>query len=197
MRSHFLRTVRKPELSYVGISSNEVGATTTLTLSPPAGVAQGDLLIALVLYNGTDAGWSASGWTEVRDASGRAVYWKTAGASEGNSTFTFGTTSTLSGHMIAYRNAAYDVVGTTQADPAASITLSSAGSVVILFASRATAGSVTWSGQTGFTTLVTEGNLGAPSSAVYHKLNQPSGATGTVAILTLSATGFLVGVKPA
>jgi hypothetical protein len=197
MRSHFLRAQRG-NIQYVNYSSAQTTGSTTIVLSPPTGWRVNDLLVAVALNTATSANtWSASsGWTEVLDTSGRGIFWKKASASEGDLTLTGGGTNNKSGFMLAYRNAVFDEAGTSIVDPAGAITLDANGSVVILWSSRATATNVTWGAETGFTLLASDGDATAPSHAVYHKLNQLAGSTGTFSISQALATGVLIGIKP-
>lgn len=95
-----------------------------LTINKPTGTRQGDLMIAFVNSTGSSTWTAPSGWTEVADQGANpalAIAYKVATASEpGSYLFTASIdTEITTGHIVTYRNAAYDAVGaiTTGANP--------------------------------------------------------------------------------
>lgn len=127
-----LRRGGNTELSFVAFNENDAAPGGSLTVTKPSGTEDGDLLIA-ILTGYTDAGaftWTPpAGWAERVDQSADnnlAVMTKIA-ASEGiNYGFanTSGGSGRIAGHILAYRHAEYNSIGTVA-------TLSGAGSLVI------------------------------------------------------------------
>lgn len=77
-----------------------------LTISVPAGVADGDILIAVLIQRAntgaTAGGWSCAGWTTIEDAqissrSGCSILWRRASSEPANYTFACATTGTMLG----------------------------------------------------------------------------------------------------
>lgn len=110
-----------PTGAIVRVNSESTHNTTTsssLVISKPAGVVEGDLMLAFMSTSGTTARtWTgASGWTEVADQNAYPnlrVAYKIATSSEPSSyTFTASTSTTyLAGGILALRNATYAGVG--------------------------------------------------------------------------------------
>lgn len=203
MLSHFLRAASKP-IEYIGISANEVTSATTIDLSPPSGTLPGDLLVVLLMVAGNPFTYTGpAGWTEQSDSSNRAIYTKTATAGEGSSTFTASSSTTIQGYMVCFRWAAFDVIGsgatgagtTTVTIP--EITLAKNGSATIAWFNTGQA-SATFTTPTNYTSRDSNSNATAPSTAVFTRLNQSSGATGDVSSTSnvTAKSGYLIGLKP-
>lgn len=181
-------------------SAGSVSAVVT----KPTGVVQGDIMFAYILHsNGTDrlsgipAGWSQVGVRNKNGNTNQALYYKVAGASEG-ANYTFGLTSSskLGVTISAYRgcfdtanpietfsDTAYVVSNTTYR--ASSMTLSSAGTTVLMFPSMYTtavktfANPITQGG--GWTEDYDQGSANSDfSRAAYRKFIPSSGATGVI-----------------
>jgi hypothetical protein len=101
-----------PAITFQSASSgtNGLGAT-TITLNAPAGVAQGDLLVAQVTARHTAAPTAPAGWQLVANqAAGsgasaviQSIFWKAAGGAEPASyTWTWSTSIRASGGILAY-----------------------------------------------------------------------------------------------
>ncbi len=97
-------------IEYIG-STNASATAFTVSLSPPSGTQQGDLMVVGVnrLNTNSISNISANGWTLLRQESNTdvrtAVFWKFAGASEGASTFGNNSASVrMTGVMLVYRN---------------------------------------------------------------------------------------------
>lgn len=203
MRSHFLRT-KRPILFVSSSLLNQTTTVTSHTPTLPSGWAQRDLLIAFGVDSGVITGtWtSPAGWTEVFDTSGRFVSWKLAASGETNPTFTSSGTTRSNIHMVCYRFATYDVVGTLSAGAsptvAPAITLTENGSSVIaFFSNRATTG-MTFTTPTNYTATNNDADGNTPSSAAFRRENLAKGSSGTVSSTPSSGTalGLLIGIKP-
>lgn len=182
----------KPPIARVG-SAQGVLSGSTVTISKPTGVAPGDLLVATVSYTSSGVTWTVpSGWTEAIDSGGLVVAWKIAGGSEpSNYAFTPSIAVTSGGAIVAYRNAALDVVGTvTSGATTSSITLSKDKSALLayFYASSGTLGAVT-----GMTAVETRTS---PSLSLSEQLLMPAGATGS-RTSSGGQVNVLVGLKPA
>ena len=104
--------------TFVGISSAVTAASGNITLTEPAGVQQGDLLVAVISYRSNAAFSDPSDWTNVTSqntgntvtantgsiGSGRMSY-IVRGASAPALTFTRTAGEVAHGRIIAYRNA--------------------------------------------------------------------------------------------
>lgn len=190
------------------VTADGVGST-TIVINKPSGVVQNDLMVAIVTADDTGSNKTftgPTGWTEAGDFGGLAVYYKTAGASE-TSTYTFTCSSgqVLSGIIMAFRNAAWDLIGASATGPTPtlpSITLSSNNSTVIAFVKAGDkvdlASNIT---DDSYTYVYKEtASVQAFTMVIAIKEGVASGSTGTVTSVTTknsSARGFLIGIKPA
>lgn len=189
-------------ITFIASASGTSSASPT-TCNKPTGTAQGDLMIAFMYADGSNAWTAPTGWTQVVNAD-LSVMYKVAGASEGSS---YSFTSSKAGFryvaIFTYRNAAYDVVGTTTTATTATvsipaITLSSNASTVFAFVGGT--GNVTgWNTPSGFTALLSSASN--PIAASFSKADVASGSTGTVSLTrtgssTSSQIAVLVGIKP-
>ncbi len=203
----------------VGDSS---GAT-SLTVAKPTGIAQNDLLFAFVGHlNATDRLNTPAGWTQIaRNKNGsvnQALFYKVAGASEpANYTFTLTASSRFGVSINVYRgcfditnpiatfsNTQYVVSNTTYR--AASITLPSPYSTVIVFPGVITSGAKSFTAPAtqggGWATAYNQGNASSQfSRSSFSKTIISAGATLDIdSIGTFSGTtqkhSFGVGLKP-
>lgn len=196
----------KKTLEYLAFTSNTVSSS-TLTINKPSGVSSGDLMVAIV-FSENNATWTGdTDWSEVVDQGAGPslrVAHKTAGGSEPASySFTSSANSNLGGVIIAYRNAAYDTVGTiaTGTDGgvqvANAITLSQSGSTVI--AAFARAQTTSWSSPSSGLDLINTQTSVRPAWAIYHDMDLPSGSTGTKQATPANTSGalacVLVGIR--
>ena len=198
-------------IEFVASAQAQNAVTSTVVISKPTGVQQGDLLIAFCAA-GNDRNWTGdTGWTEVVDQTVKPslrVAYLVAGASEPSSyTFTLNGNSSASGVIAAFRYAAYDTIGSiatnssTSVQTAPAITLSSANSAILAFFAHDST-SRTWSNPTsGLVSTATDSDGNAPSFALYRQLNLSSGSTGTRSATCSNTAGslacVLVGIKPA
>lgn len=192
--------------TWVGGTTATTGTQSTIVIDKPSGTAENDLMVAIVVAAQTGRTWTGpAGWTEALDTAGIAVYYKTAGASEGsNYTFTCSSTAVHFGIIMTFRNAAWDLIGTTATGSTITIpaiTLSSNNSIVIAYAREGTnqaVGDITDNSFTYVYKDVTSANTWPSITAI--KEGVASGSTGTVSAGTFantSARGFLIGIKPA
>lgn len=183
---------------------------TTIQFDLSTATIGGDLMIALYGANGTTTWTPPSGWTEIADqgtgASLGAAY-KIYPAGESNKyNFTASTARILSGCVLTFRAASYDVIGAIDATVASNvmtapgITLSTTDSAIIAAFFNA-GSSKTWSSPTsGLISAATDSDGSAPSFAVYYQLNVAAGSSGDkTATISGSAGGMasvLIGLKP-
>lgn len=198
-------------IEFVASAQAQNASTSTVVISKPTGVQQGDLLIAFCAA-ANDRTWTGgAGWTEVVDQNAKPslrVAYLVAGASEPSSyTFTLNSNSNASSVIAAFRYAAYDTIGSiatgsaSGVQTASAITLSSASSAILAFFEVDSA-SRTWSNPTsGLVPTATDSDGTAPSFALYRQLSLSSGSTGTRSATCSTLTGsfacILVGIKPA
>jgi hypothetical protein len=200
------------EIEFIASAQTQnISSGTSLVINKPTGTQQGDLMIAIAGASGGAALWTQpSGWNEVRDQNGGTnlmVSHYIAGASEpGSYTFGFGANRNLSGIIVTYRNAAFDVVGTiatTQSSgvqTAPAVTLTESASTLFAFFAEVGA-SRTWSSPTsGLISLATDSDGTVPSWALYSEANVASGSTGSKSATCSTTSGtfgcFLLGIKP-
>lgn len=188
----------------VGVSAVAASSSASLVIDKPSGVQAGDLLVAII-SGGAAITWTGdTGWTEELDASRLRVAVKLATGSEG-STFTFTASgSTFSaGVIIAYRSAAFDVVGsvgtaTSGSDVVApGVTLSSLGILLAAFGIDAPGRTMTT--PTGMLPVVVYPGAAKPSLAIFSQ-QLGAGATGTRTSSPGgggSTSGVLIGIKGA
>lgn len=200
MRSHFLRAVPKGSdaIEFVSSSSNRVASLAANTVSAPAGIQEGDILVA-VWRNPDNLAVSSvpSGWSLVVGASGFYIYTKTATSSEPSDyTFTLNTTRNNTIGIVAYRNAtSIAVTGSIQVGSgnstitAPSITLSNDGALLALLGNDGTP-TIT-SAPSGMTERVK--NNEGPSVYAYDLIPSGTGATGNITA-TIGGTNDNAGV---
>ncbi len=144
-------------IGFVAASSANNGAgSTSLSITKPAGVAQGDVMLATITATGNGAVTAPSGWTVVKNTTQgttlrQAVYYKVAGAGEGASySWGLGTSRSTSGGIVDYsgvnQTAPIDATATATATSgnavAPSVTTSAASDQVVASVSFATATTV-------------------------------------------------------
>lgn len=189
-------------------STQRATAGTSLVINKPTGTREGDLMIAFMNIPANSTWTGDTGWTEVADQgtnpSTRIAY-KVAGASEGASyTFTSSASSTSSGTIVTYRNAAYDAVGTITSaiNPLvlSAVTASAKYSRILATLGRATA-SITIGGPATMDNIRTDNDAVGPSRLVEQDINLIDAvSSGTRSFTMGSATnvsGALVAIKPA
>jgi hypothetical protein len=184
------------------IVSNSSNAT-TVVVTKPTGTVSGDLLVAVMISDGSPAWTQPAGFTEVLDvvsAPFGAVAWKVAGGAEGATyTFTADDSKKLVAAVLCFRNAAFDTVGSVgslaAAPQAGSITLSSEGLTLAVFATAFD--SIVYSTPTGCTAVIADSDTAQPSMAIFRKAAAP-GATpiiSSVSSPSRSGRGLQIGIK--
>ena len=197
-------------IEFVASAQTQNSSDNSITVDKPTGTQAGDLLIAACAANGSVTWTGDTGWTEVVDQGvipALRIAYLVAGASEPASyTFTLSKNNNRSAVITAFRNAAYNTVGTISTSAssgiqtASAITLSASASAILAFFVQAS-DNRTWSNPTsGLISTASDSDGISPSWALYRELNLPSGSTGTRSS-TCSATGgtfacVLVGITP-
>jgi hypothetical protein len=167
-------------------------SSTTIAVNVPTGTANGDLLILMVMSNsGT---WTTpSGWTVwLASANNRAIYYRTASSEPASYTITQGSSATASACMLAYRNAAIDVMGTitvgnTSPNTATAITTTANNAIIFDYVASNNA-SITFSTPSGYASLASDSDATAPSYALFYKTQATAGTTGTADTTFASGT---------
>lgn len=203
----------RPDIRFVGSAATQNTVTNaSLVISKPTGVVTVDLLIAIMGNTlGSSATWTGSaGWTENIDQNAQpnlAAYAFNAGASEPSSyTFTGASSGStkLSGCILAFRNAAYDTIGTIDTSTsmiAPAITLSKPDSTLLAIYMSSLTG-VTWpTPPAGMTSLISHSDASnGPSYAIFVQDKMAAGSTGTRTSAPSSTSGskaaLLIGLKP-
>jgi hypothetical protein len=210
-------------ITYVGSSLSGLGSsgTTSVTMTAPAGLTTGDVMIALVAQHIDEMeGSTPSGWTQLQaqgDGStiGAAVYYRVATSSDvaGTTTYTwtFDESARSAGLIVAFRgvSSTTPVVASGASANAASSTYTAPSitpgvpntMLVALFASDY--GNSTIASPAGTTAAVTGSTSAGPNGiaiGAYYEALAGSGATGTVQSVGNSSTtniGALVALQPA
>ena len=179
---------------FVSASTGQVASGASLIISAPAGLADGDLLFAVLVGGVANQTISGSGWTSEasRQASSFAVLSKIAAASDANYTFTFSNSANAKGGaIVCYRNdPIIDIIGsitgtTSTTGVAPSVSPSRAGVLLGFFSGTGTVTIVT--PPSGMTQRALQGT-GNAKAAVYELTPSPPGATGTRSIVWSSST---------
>jgi hypothetical protein len=194
--------------TFVSVSSAS-SADTPLSISRPANTVSGLLMIAFINQSTPDdLDITSTGWTRILNGiagEGVEVLTKVAGGSE-PSNYSFSSNKggeTMQGYIVTYSRADIDVVGAigSAGDPctAPSITVTTNRSIVLAHFSRRNDSSITFSTPTGFSSVSSDSNATAPSSALFSKGEFSPGATGGVVSDpsgSNSSRGFLIAIKP-
>lgn len=144
-----------------GITQN-TALGTSLVLNVPSGTQPGDLLIAIMSPSGGNGSFTQASFTfaaapTLRGAPSVAYKEVTTSAEPASYTFTCNNSRTLTGVIIAYRNADFDVVGTVATSAGGNLTVTGitpSKSDSILFAVGTVDGQETITAPTGMTTLI-------------------------------------------
>lgn len=176
-------------------------AATTITINVPSGVANGNVLVLMVMSN--NGTWTTpSGWTVwLANGNNRAIYYRTASSEPASYTITQSASQTASACMVACNDAVIDVMGTispnTDPSVAASITTTANGAFVFDYLA------VNDSNRTitlpaGYTSLASDSDGTSPSYALIYKTQTTAGATGTLSVsVSNSMRSTLFSIIPA
>ena len=185
----------KSRPTFVGVSQTDSGSSnaTTLTLNVPAGVQNGDLLIAAVFGgNGLVGDWAQTSWTwavEQNDAAPNlGIAYRTASSEPASYSFTTTSSRRLGGMIMAFRGASWDVAGTlaTATYTASAITVSQANSILI-GAWGVDDANVTWTAPSGMTEISKYAGGNRANFAAYRE-DVNAGSTGTRTASTASGS---------
>lgn len=196
----------KSRPTFVGVSQTDTGSssTATLTLNVPAGVQNGDLLIAVVFGGGGNVDdWAQTSWTwavEQNDvAPNLGIAYRTASSEPASYSFTTTSARRLGGMIMAFRGASWDVAGTlaTATYAASAITVSEANSILI-GAWGVDAANTTWTAPSGMTEVSKYEGANRANFAAYRE-GVDAGSTGTRTASTASTSArscVLFSIKP-
>lgn len=202
----------RPLPTFVSSSANRVASSTSLTVTAPTGIQNGDLIVALTFSTSTTVAISPpSGFSQIFNdvAANPAVTLNTkvAASESGNYTFTSNASATFTVIMLVYRNATnINTVGAitraaSATATAASITPSYRGVLLAAFSNSSSATVATSpSGMTSKVSSATVQNL-APFARAYELSPQDVAATGNKSLFwqtsaTVSSQLFQVTNEP-
>lgn len=189
-------------------SQQNTGNSTVLSIASPAGVQAGDLLIAFMMSSNTGTSFAAeAGWTEISDVNGLCIKYKVAADTDGSASFDASSSTTiLAGSILAFRDAAYDTLGSYVSGSgsiieAPQITTSIADCMLLGFACKF-AVSAAISNTALMTPLVSNSDSTSPSWKVFGEDLSAAGTTGTRWFDTNGSGGtnfyaVLLSIKPA
>ncbi|MBM2322240.1 MULTISPECIES: hypothetical protein [Marivita] len=193
-------------IEFVAASEAQITSSTSLVINKPAGVVEGDIMVAFLTINSRKTISAPAGWTTILPHSGNEgepmVAYKVAGSSEGASYSFPSGLGNLTGSIVAYRNTIYDTVGLEATASggvitAPSITVAAADSVLLACFS---ASSGTFSSPTsGLTEVISDQDATNPNIIVYSEEGIAAGATGDKSVTNGStkAGGVLLALGPA
>lgn len=197
----------RPTLVATTSTTSTGNNATSITLTVPAGVQNGDLLIAVVCVGGNNPvdDWIQTSFTwPIENATTMpcvGVAYRTANSEPASYDFTVTSGQRLGGGMLAYRGAAWDVAGAiTFSQTPTGITVSEANSVLLGFWAAAAGSPTTFSTPSGMAaTGCTFTSSGNPNWAVFSE-DVNAGATGATRTSTSSGSpdgSVLFSIKPA
>ena len=180
----------KPRPTQVNTAQTAPSGTssTTISLSVPSGVQNGDLLIAIVSAGGgAVSSWTQASFTFALSETSRnpnlAVAYRIASSEPASYTFTAGASALLGAQMIAFRGAAWDTIGTiattnnTNTLAANGITVAQ-NNAILLGAWAINNPSSTFTTPTGMSLVASSLTANNPNWAVFSQ-NVSAGATST------------------
>jgi len=148
-------------------------AQTTIAVSVPSGVTNGNLLLMFLNSGQVLNTWTTpSGWTlGTTGTAGRGTFWKIASSEPASYTLTQSGSSTASGTIIAYSNAVFDVAGglgnTAATSTPLAITVAKSNSTIVYANGASTVASATYTTPTGYTARASDSDATAPSTAFF------------------------------
>jgi uncharacterized protein (DUF2141 family) len=203
---HALRARRKTAaaITFVSASTNRANASTTVTVTAPTGIQNGDLMVCVFYAAAASTSSLPSGFTSAyTDNTANnpriAVGWKVAASESGNYVFTAASSTNVTASILVYRNAtAFHIVGTinrafSATATANSISPTSTGVLLASFSSSIISPTVS-TAPSGMTVRTnTTGSTSAPTNYVYDQALTATGATGSRS-LVLSNSGTVSGI---
>ena len=196
-------------------STTQVGASTSLVVDKPAGLASGDVMIATVSSRGKPTITPPAGWTLVTSTDNgntmrQAVYWRAAGASEpATSTFTLSQAKAAVVQVAAYSgvsttapvrafSAAVNPSGTTVTAP--TVTATNGDAVVAVFGTARSSNLAVVAALSKRTQVSSVGGSNSVSGAEGDRIATVTGSTGTFTATSTGAAasvGHTLALKPA
>lgn len=174
-----------PTPTFVSSSSNSGNNTTSVTVTAPTGIQNGDLLVALTYTNSASAITAPTGFAQLSNEQAANPFIvlsvKTAGSESGNYTFTSSVSANFTACMLVYRNATQvNTIGaigrvTSATATATTITPTYTGVLLAAFTSSNGGATVTTppSGMTQRAAI-----SGPPNVSIYDLSGQSATATG-------------------
>jgi hypothetical protein len=148
-------------------------AQTTIAVSVPSGISNGNLLIMHTMSATLGNTWTTpTGWTSgATGNNGRGVFWRIASSEPASYTVTQSGSATADAFILAYANAIFDnavLANIAAASPSTpgTIIVAQPNSTIIYIASQ-TAASSTYTTPTGYTARVSDSDATGPSGAAF------------------------------
>lgn len=195
---------------FLGYAAANVSGSTTIVVNKPAGVQDGDLMIAVMVTPSFPTTAGPAGWSKVLTQGtnpGMDAFTKTAASEPSDYTFTLSAAANPAIQILAFRNAAFDVVGsldtiTGTGDITIPAITSDGGLVIAAVGGWSASSGSTTSTPSGMTLIHTETKAGSPYTKLATFLQKVSaGSTGTristIGVNNSFSAGVLIGVKRA
>lgn len=190
----------RPLPTFVSSSANNASAATSVTVTAPSGIQDGDLLVAITYTNAAAAITTPSGFSQLTNEQAANPYVvvsvKTAASESGNYVFSSSVSANFTASILVYRNATrVNTIGnfnrlTSATASATSITPTYVGTLVAAFTHSN--GGATVSGAPSGMTLRASVS-GPPNFRAYDLANQAAAATGNKGLLW-STSGTVSGL---
>jgi hypothetical protein len=168
--------------------------STTITINVPSSVVDNDVMIMQVLGRNPGTYTTPTGWTLwFGTTNNRAIFYRYASSEPASYTVTSSNSTTHDAYIIAYRDAAIDVMGAisdvNDTIEAPSITTTANKAYVFASYGVAETASVTFSTPTGFTALASDSDDTPPSFGLFYDTQATAGATGIATSDASDGTG--------
>jgi hypothetical protein len=183
--------------SFISSSINRASTATSVTVTAPASIQNGDLLVCFFYAAAQNATTLPTGFTSAyTDTASNPrinVGYKIASSESGNYTFSPASSANLSAAILVYRTASFNVVGTlgrsvSPTVSAPSVTSTLPGILIASFTTNNTTAPVP-SAPSGMTQREASiGSVNAPSVIIFDEVISVSGATGTRTVTWAAGT---------
>jgi hypothetical protein len=178
-------------------------ASTTISVTVPSGISDGNLLIMLLNSGVNTNTWTTpSGWTlGTAGANGRSLFWRLASSEPASYTVTQSTSNTADAIILAYSNASFDVSGLANQTAGLTITPTTItiaqNNSIVVWVGQNTQASTTWSTPTGYTARASDSDATGPSAATFDILRTASGSyTAPSSTATNGFRGYILALSP-
>lgn len=158
--------------------------STTITVTVPSGISNGNLLVMVLNNDNITSNWTTpSGWTAAagNNSNGRGLFYRTASSEPASYVLTQSGSARSDAFILAYANAAWDTTGLasqTAASPITpvAITVGTTNSTIVYVAASSGTASVTYTTPTGYTARASDSDGSTPSAAIFDLIGVASGS---------------------